>query len=124
MSDCVEKVPSTEATRIRIIQIDTYIRLLLPSQFALERPTSRWRSAMPAPASRFRRRVHDVEKIWLATSTDFFNSIGGQADPLCLLFVGHVAADAPCAVAVAYRYSGASRRARLGSSNGILPARH
>jgi hypothetical protein len=28
------------------------------------------------------------------------------------------------AVAVDYRYSGTSRRARLGSSNGILPARH
>jgi hypothetical protein len=26
--------------------------------------------------------------------------------------------------AVSYRYSGTSRRARLGSSNGILPARH
>jgi hypothetical protein len=82
MTDCVEKVPSTEAMKIRVIQIDTYIRLLLPSQFALVRATY-VALALGAPASRFRRRVHDVEIIWLATSTDFSNTIGGQADSIC-----------------------------------------
>jgi hypothetical protein len=76
LADCVEKVPSTEVTKIRAIQIDTYIRLLLPSQFALERPTSRRRSAMRPPRPRFRKRFHDAEKIWLAMSSDFFNTIG------------------------------------------------
>jgi hypothetical protein len=39
---------------------------------------------------------------------------------------GGAATNAPCwvAVAVGYRIAGTSRRARLGSSNGILPARH
>jgi hypothetical protein len=41
-----------------------------------------------------------------------------------VLMLARGAANAPSGVAAAYRYSGTSRRARLGSSNGILPARH
>jgi|SRR5215510_1614102 len=75
MADFVEKVPSTEPAKIMVTQVDIYIRPLLPSWFVLERPTSRLRSATRPPASQFRKRFPDVETIWLAKSTDFFNKI-------------------------------------------------
>jgi hypothetical protein len=63
VADSVEKVLSTEAAKNNLTQIEIYNRLLLASQFDLERPTSRRRWTMRPSAFLFGKRFHDAEKI-------------------------------------------------------------
>src|SRR5262245_35939838 len=73
--DFVEKVQNTRTAKNSINQMKIYIRLLLYSQFDLERPGSHRRSAMRPSASKFEKRFHDAEKNWSVTLIDFFNRI-------------------------------------------------